>query len=108
MVKRCPPSDSGSSSDYELKPDISDEDNEKDFKDSKSPQKKVQKKKSEESPLKIPVSSPLTADRDGRYRADDKAHTKRVWTPEEEKIFLEIMSKLVKTKMWDAVKDDGI
>jgi hypothetical protein len=31
----------------------------------------------------------------------------RKWTPAEEKIFLEIMSKLVKSKMWDAVKDDG-
>ena len=37
----------------------------------------------------------------------NEAHTKRVWTPVEDEIFLEIMSRLVKVRMWDAVKEDG-
>jgi hypothetical protein len=36
MVKRSPPTDSGDSSEYELKHDISDEENENDFVDIKS------------------------------------------------------------------------
>jgi len=36
-----------------------------------------------------------------------KRETPRKWTPVEDEIFLEIMSKIVKARMWDAVKDDG-
>jgi len=36
-----------------------------------------------------------------------KRETPRKWTPVEDEIFLEIMSKVVKARMWDAVKEDG-
>jgi len=36
-----------------------------------------------------------------------KRETPRKWTPVEDEIFLEIMSKVVKARLWDAVKDDG-
>jgi hypothetical protein len=70
MVKRSPPSDSGNSNEYELKPDISDGENENDFEDIKSSNKKVPVKKSKKSPSKTPVSSPPTIDCHGQYRTD--------------------------------------
>jgi hypothetical protein len=70
MVKRSPPTDSGNSSEHEIKPDISDGDNENDLEDIKSPKKKVPMKKSKKSPSKTPVSSALTINRDGVFKTD--------------------------------------
>ena len=65
MVKRCPPSDSGNSSEYELKPDISDDENDYEDEDIKSPKKKISPtKKPKKSLSKTPVSPPLTGESD--------------------------------------------
>jgi hypothetical protein len=36
-----------------------------------------------------------------------KREAPRKWTPVEDEIFLHIMYKVVKARMWDAVKEDG-
>jgi hypothetical protein len=55
MVKRSPPSDSGNSSEYEMKPDIPDDENDNDFEDIQSPKKRIPKK-SKKSPKAGPVN----------------------------------------------------
>ena len=57
MVKRCPPSGSGNSSEYELKPDISDDEN--DYEDIKSPRKKSKKSSTKAGPVSRSLTSTM-------------------------------------------------
>jgi len=88
-----------------MKPDISDDENDKedDYGDTKSIKKKNTAQKSKRSPIKAGQVSPCIVS----FQADEQREAPRKWTPVEDEIFLKIMSKLVKARMWDAVKEDG-
>ena len=87
-----------------MKPDISDDEDDYE-KDIRSPKKKMLVKKSNKSSKAGLVScSPA----EGGYQSKlIEREAPRKWTPVEDEIFLEIMSKLIKARMWDAVKEDG-
>jgi hypothetical protein len=107
MVKRPPSSQSTCSSEYELKPDIESDDEKDDNVKSKAPTKKAKAMKSPLKPKKdtTPVCPPLHSVEN--VLTKKKREAPRPWTPAEDQIFIEIMSKCLKAGMWEAVKQDG-
>jgi len=87
-----------------MKPDISDDEDDYE-KDIKSPKKKILVKKSNKSSKTGSVS--YSKAKEGHQSKVMEREAPRKWTPVEDEIFLEIMSKLVKARMWDTVKEDG-